>query len=94
MTKLKTSIKQCKDLFGDKCFICKRRVFVKKSDYAKHHTDYKNDMAILVCFLCHKILHFGKVWRHPIFYLLGKDKAPLEFAKRVIKAYKRAKKLK
>jgi len=86
------SIKDCKKLFGDRCYVCGRGVFRKKSDYAKHHTDYKNNMGILVCYLCHELINFNKVWRHPIFSMFGKDRGALVYAKRVIAAYKRAKK--
>jgi hypothetical protein len=74
---------------GDKCAICNKE-WKPKTMFAHHHVSYPDDLTVILCYPCHTLLHgSAKVYRHPC-AVHGKDKAPWEFAKRVILAYKKA----
>jgi len=72
-----------------KCSICGKEK-IGKVVLVNHHIDYENDITTLVCRPCHNWLHGRTVYGHPFFKEFGKDKAPLVFAQRVVKEYKRA----
>jgi len=73
---------------GDKCCICDSK-WVEGKRFINHHVDYENDVTKIVCQPCHNWLHAsGKIFKHPLKTKFGKDKAPYEFAKGVVRMYK------
>ena len=72
-----------------KCSICGKEK-TGKMVFINHHTDYENDITILICRPCHNWLHGRAVYGHPFVKEYGKDKAPFMFAKRVVEVYREA----
>lgn len=71
------------------CEIC-GRLAVPGKRFVGHHVDYENDIVALLCYQCHTWLHGqGPVWSHEFKTQYGKDKAPYEFAKAVVRLYER-----
>ena len=74
---------------GDKCAIC-NKAWKPKTMFAHHHLSYEDDTTVILCYTCHSGVHLSaKVYRHP-FAAHGKDRAPYEFAKKVIEVYENA----
>lgn len=71
---------------GDKCAICDKP-WVAGGRFARHHTDYEDDTTVILCYVCHTLLHgSAKIWKHP-FGEYGRDMGPYLFAKRVVAIY-------
>ncbi len=75
--------------FGDKCMICERQL--NKRNWCRHHTDYEQNLIVLLCRGCHAWVHGKRAYSKAFYEEYGKDKAPLIFAKAVVKVYKKAK---
>ena len=74
-----------KDLEGNKKY---------KPKVIQHHIDYEKDITITVCYACHMWLHGqAKVYRHEFKTKYDRARAPYEFAKAVVKAYEKKKKM-
>ena len=60
--------------------------------FIKHHLSYEPEVLATLCWGCHARLHgTGRCFHDPFVVKYGKDKGPLEFAKRVVKMYRRTK---
>ena len=71
---------------NDKCSICGRE-WEKGKKFQNHHVSYAKDITVILCYTCHALLHgSAKIYNHP-FKELGKDRAPYEFARKVVDMY-------
>ena len=74
---------------GDKCSICGRK-WKKGLLFANHHVSYDKAITVIVCYICHALLHGNaRIWKHP-FAEHGKDLGPLKFARKVVSVHKKA----
>ena len=74
---------------GDKCAICGRK-WEEGKRYARHHVSYLKEITVILCYTCHALTHgSAKIWKHP-FSEHGKDKAPLVFARKLVRVYNKA----
>ena len=70
-----------------KCAICGRD---DSKRWIKHHVNYEKDITRTVFYVCHEWLHHRRVWAHPVFDKMGKDKGVLAFLRAALKLYKGA----
>lgn len=71
------------------CAICRRgEDRIKK--FIRHHLSYEQEIVCTLCYYCHSRLHgTARCFGDPLVVRYGKDKAPLEFSKRVVRVYKK-----
>jgi hypothetical protein len=72
-----------------KCSIC-GRTEAEIARFIRHHVSYEKDKTVILCHICHEWAHHRRVWKHPVFDPMGKDKGVLAFAKGLVKIYKGA----
>lgn len=73
---------------GEKeCQICGREALPGRG-FTGHHIDYEYNTERMLCKACHSWAHgMGKVYQHPFKDKYGRARAPLEFAKAVVRLY-------
>jgi len=73
------------------CQICGREALPGRG-FTGHHIDYEKNIEKLLCKACHCWAHgMGKVWTHPFKEKYGRDMAPYEFARAIVRLYEEGK---